>query len=133
MSGESAIIGSASPPQLSEDDEQVYKTVAAFAHIVSRAESTIRRLIAEGVIHTKHDGRTVRIPFEAGLAEYDAYLELRNEQYHTSRKSPKPELSPDAPKSYGERLADRVMAMGDFITEDQKRRNALEHSSEVPD
>lgn len=128
MTSESNIVGS--QPQ---DDEPICKTIAEFARHIGRSESTVKRLIAQGVIIALHDGRSVTIPVKANTQRYLDYLKAREKQHRLDKRSRGSakggEAQPEKTRVYSE-LGARVMATGDFTVDDMKPQSVPERSCE---
>lgn len=123
MTAESHINGESQP----EEDEPICKTIAQFARYIGRSESTVKRLIAEGVVIALHDGRSVTIPVKKNIQRYLDYLKAREKQHRVKRSQVSVQTPSEAPKVYSE-LGARVMAMGDFIIDDMKPKTDPERS-----
>lgn len=128
MTSESQIVGESQP-----EEEPICKTIAQFARYIGRSESTVKRLIAEGVVIALHDGRSVTIPVRKNTQRYLDYLKAREKQHRTEKRSVEgvrsPEQQPEQPAAYSE-LGARVMATGDFIVDDMKPKTVPERSCE---
>lgn len=122
MSAEGKLVG-VTPP---EDLNPVFMSKSDFARYIARSEATVSRLIRQGVIIPLHDGRSVTIPVKDAMRRYTDYLKAREHERRTRRHQ---EPAPTEEKVWSE-LGARVMAMGDFIVDDQKPQNAHDQSPE---
>lgn len=122
MSAERKIVGVTPPEELSP----IFMSKSDFARYIARSPETVSRLIRQGVIVPLHDGRSVTIPVKDAMRRYTDYLKAREHERRT-RKSKEP--APTEEKVWSE-LGKRVMAMGDFVVDDQKPQNGHEQSPE---
>jgi hypothetical protein len=124
MGAQSKLVG-VTPP---EDINPIFMTKTNFARYIARSEATVSRLIRQGVIIPLHDGRSVTIPVKDASRRYTDYLKTREQQ----RRNRKAKEEPAAEPKVWSELGARVMAMGDFIVDDQKPQTTPDQSPEAP-
>lgn len=117
VSGEARVVGVKSTDEL----DPIFMTKKDFARYISRSPSTVNRLIRQGVILALHDGRTVTIPVKANATRYLSYLKAREKQHRSLNQQPTEQRQT---KEVSSELANRVLAMGDFIVDRQEPRTS---------
>ena len=104
------------------------KTISEFARYLGRSESTVKRLIASGVVIALHDGRSVTIPVAHNTKRYLEYLKEREKQHRASKRRA-PQAAADESK-YKTKYSEIAFATGDFIADHMKPQNVPERSAE---